>query len=241
MKLNIIFTSLFTVAILQLSLVTTVTAKAVSVTIKNLQEAQQEGRLHLIFSDSMDQEPRLYSAWPTKNIEPLFSRDLAGLSKGQTITLDASTKGFPFNSLENLPAGKWYVQAIYDSDFLDSRINSPLNVYSDVVEFENDGASDILLPLYLNQRLPKEILPNDDKFLKFVKMPSQILSEFWSADMYLRAGVILPNSYYDNPLKDFPVIFNIGGYHARYNRAEKCIRMRHSNSFGSHLTQHKWS
>jgi hypothetical protein len=221
MKLNIIFTSLFTVAILQLSLVTTVTAKAVSVTIKNLQEAQQEGRLHLIFSDSMDQEPRLYSAWPTKNIEPLFSRDLAGLSKGQTITLDASTKGFPFNSLENLPAGKWYVQAIYDSDFLDSRINSPLNVYSDVVEFENDGASDILLPLYLNQRLPKETLPNDGKFLKFVKMPSQILSEFWSADMYLRAGVILPNSYYDNPLKDFPVIFNIGGYHARYNRAEK--------------------
>ena len=46
-----------------------------------------------------------------------------------------------------------------------------------------------------------------------------MLSAFWGADMYLRAGVILPNSYYDNPLKNFPVIFNIGGYHARYDRA----------------------
>jgi hypothetical protein len=51
-------------------------------------------------------------------------------------------------------------------------------------------------------------------------MPSQLLSEFWGADMYLRAGIILPNSYYDSPLKDFPVIFNIGGYHARYDRAQ---------------------
>jgi hypothetical protein len=200
--------------------VKTAAAKSVSVEITNLQTEQKEGRLHLIFSSSMEQEPRLYSAWPTKNIEPLFSQDLSGLSKGQIITFDTSTKGFPFDSLADLPAGKWYVQAIYDSDFLDSRINSPLNLYSDVVEYLNDGASDMSLSLALNQRLPEETLPVGDKFLKFVKMPSDMLSAFWGADMYLRAGVILPNSYYDNPLKNFPVIFNIGGYHARYDRAQ---------------------
>ena len=198
----------------------TAAAKSVSVKMTSLQTVQKEGRLHLIFSSSTEQEPRLYSAWPTKNIEPLFSQDLSGLSKGQSITFDTSTKGFPFDSLADLPAGKWYVQAIYDSDFLDSRINSPLNLYSDVVEYVNDGASDMSLALALNQRLPEETLPDGDKFLKFVKMPSPMLSAFWGADMYLRAGVILPNSYYDNPLKDFPVIFNIGGYHARYDRAQ---------------------
>ena len=36
--------------------------------------------------------------------------------------------------------------------------------------------------------------------------------------MYLRAGVILSNSYYENPLKNLPVMFNIGGYHARYHK-----------------------
>jgi hypothetical protein len=202
-------------------LVKTATAKSVTVTISNLLEVQKEGRLYLIFSRSMEQEPRMYSAWPTKDIEPLFSKDLSGLSKGQIITFDTSTKGFPFDSLADLPAGKWYVQAIYDSYFLDSRINSPLNIYSDVVEYTSGASSDMSLALSLNQRLPKESLPDDDKFLKFVKMPSQKLSEFWGTDMYLRAGVILPNSYYDNPLKDFPVIFNVGGYHARYERAQR--------------------
>lgn len=213
----IILLILFTVS---QSLIKTASAKSVSVTITSLQETQKEGRLHLIFSSSIEQEPRRYSAWPTKDVEPLFSQDLSGLSKGQIITFDASTKGFPFDSLADLPNGKWYVQAIYDSYFLDSRINSPFNIYSDVVEYVNDGSNDMSLTLSLNQRLPEETLPDDNKFLKFVKMPSQKLSEFWGADMYLRAGVILPSSYYDNPLKNFPVIFNIGGYHARYDRAK---------------------
>jgi hypothetical protein len=200
--------------------VQTAAAKSVVVNIKNIQEIQQEGRLHLIFSRSNEPQPRFYSAWPTKNIEPLFSQDLLSLSKGQVITFDASTTGFPFDSLAELPTGEWYVQAIYDSYFLDSRINSPLNIYSDVIKYTNDGASDMALTLSLNQRLPKETLPDGNRFLKFIKMPSQLLSEFWDTDMYLRAGVILPNSYYDNALKNFPVIFDIGGYHARYDRAQ---------------------
>ena len=139
MKFPFMFVTLLVLFCLQQDLVRNAIAKAASVTITSLQAEQKEGRLHLMFSSSMEQEPRLYNAWPTKDIEPLFSRDLAGLSNGQTITFDASTKGFPFDSLADVPAGKWYVQAIYDSDFLDSRINSPLNVYSDVVEFENDA------------------------------------------------------------------------------------------------------
>jgi hypothetical protein len=63
------------------------------------------------------------------------------------------------------------VQAIYDSYFLDSRIKPPLNVYSDVVEYVNDGFRDMSLTLSLNQRLPLETLPNGDNFIKFVKNP----------------------------------------------------------------------
>lgn len=210
--------------LLSLLVINTVEAKDVSVTITSLQNEQKKGRLHLIFSKSDEQEPRFYSAWPTQDIEPLFSADLSGLSKGQSINFDATTKGFPFDSLTDLPAGKWFVQAIYDTDFLDSRINSPLNLYSDVITINHDGTSNLSIALSLSKRLPKETLPKEEKFLKFVKMPSPKLSEFWQADMYLRAGVILPKSYYDNPLKDYPVIFNIGGYHARFSRAENLYK-----------------
>lgn len=220
MKVSVTLINFFIVLIMQQSLLKIATAKDLSVTITSTQDVKKKGRLHVIFSRSTEQEPRFYSAWPTKDIEPLFSQDLTGLAKGQTITFDSATKGFPFASLADLPAGTWQVQAIYDSNFLDSRINSPLNLYSEVVEYIHDAAGDLALTLSLSQRLPEETLPEGNKFLKFVKMPSQKLSEFWQADMYLRAGVILPNSYYDNPLKDYPVIFNVGGYHARYSRAE---------------------
>ena len=189
-------------------LVKTASAKSVTVTISNWLEVQKEERLHLFFSRSIEQEPRIYSAWPTKNIEPLFSQDWAGLTKGQIIIFDASTTGFPFDSLDDLPTGEWYVQAIFDSDFLDSRINSPLNIYSDVVKHITNASSDMSLALSLNRRLTKGTLPDGDNFLTFVKMPSQILSEFWGTEMYLRSGVILPNSYYDNPPRTYPVIFN---------------------------------
>ena len=69
-------------------------------------------------------------------------------------------------------------KTIYDSDLLEPRINSPLDVYSNVVEFVNDGSSDMSLSLSLNQRLPEETLPNGDKFLKFVTLSRIALSYF---------------------------------------------------------------
>lgn len=220
MKLKVTLSSFIILLMMQFNTLKLASANDLSVTITSTQDIPKDGRLHVIFSSSNEQEPRFYSAWPTKDIEPLFSQDLEGLTKGQRIIFDATTKGFPFASLADLPPGKWYVQAIYDADFLDSRINSPLNIYSEVVEYTHYGTRDQSLSLALNQRLPAESLPEDTRFLKFVKMPSEKLSEFWDTDMYLRAGVILPNSYYANPLKQYPVIFNIGGYHARYHRAE---------------------
>ena len=97
MHFSISFVTLLVLFTMSQCLVKTATAKAITVTISNSQEVQKEGRLHLIFSRSVEQEPRLYSAWPTKNVEPLFSEDISGLSKGQVITFDASTTGFPLD------------------------------------------------------------------------------------------------------------------------------------------------
>ncbi|AEP29091.1 hypothetical protein GNIT_0953 [Glaciecola nitratireducens FR1064] len=73
-------------------------------TITSSQSEPKEGRLHVIFSKSDEQEPRFYSAWPTQDVEPLFSQDLPALTKGQSINFDAATRGFPFASLTDLPA-----------------------------------------------------------------------------------------------------------------------------------------
>jgi hypothetical protein len=190
------------------------------VDVTSTQSIPSEGRLYLVFSPSAEEEPRFYSAWPTSNVEPLFAKDISGFKVNETHSFTHDFIGFPYKKMAQIPSNKWYVQAIYDTDFLDSRINSPLNFYSNVVELDFDGNSDIALTLNLEKQIAKESLPKEAQFLKFDKVPSQLLSDFWQNEMFLRVGVILPKTYYDNPSHKFPVVFDIGGYHARYTRAK---------------------
>ncbi|MFC4700115.1 alpha/beta hydrolase-fold protein [Glaciecola siphonariae] len=197
-----------------------VNAHAKTISISANQAIDAPGRLHIIFTQDSEREPRLYSAWPVQNVEPLFSQDLDGL--GQTLTLDTNTLGgFPFKTMQDLPAGMWRVQAIYDTNTLDSGINSPANAYSLPQAIEIKAGVAPTLNFELNQTVAADALPEDQALLKFIKIKSDILSEFWGSDMYLRAGVLLPATYYDKPLKKFPVFFDIGGYGARYTRAER--------------------
>ena len=196
-------------------------ANDLSIEIQSQEAIDSKGRLHLIFSKSADREPRNYSAWPTKNVEPLFSADLENIPSGKAIQMNFKGAGFPHSSLNELPAGKWFVQVIYDTDAFDSRINSPGNFYSEVQKVEIDFLSSKVISFDLSQQLPPEALPMEQEHLKFVKMPSALLTDFWQHDMYLRAGVILPKDYYSKPEQEFPVVFSVGGYHGRYDRAER--------------------
>ncbi len=192
----------------------------VSVDVTSSQAIPSHGRLYLVFSPSDNEEPRFYSAWPTNGVEPLFAKDLKGFAASETVRFPEGAAGFPYKTFDQIPNNKWYVQAVYDTDFLDSRINSPLNFYSNVVEVNFDDKSEQALTLNLDNQIAAESLPEEDKFLKFDKMHSSLLSEFWQNDMFLRVGVILPKTYYDNPSAKFPVVYDIGGYHARYTRAK---------------------
>jgi hypothetical protein len=196
-------------------------ANDLNIEIESRQTIDAKGRLHLVFSKSADREPRNYSAWPTRNIEPLFSKDLENIPANEAMQVNFNDAGFPYRSLQDLPPGNWFVQVIYDTDAFDSRINSPGNYYSEVQKVELDFLDSKVLSFNLSKKLPPETLPAEQEHLKFVKMPSELLTEFWQHDMYLRAGVILPKDYYSQPNKVFPVVFSIGGYHGRYDRAER--------------------
>lgn len=191
-------------------------------------DAPLPGRLHIVFVPLSEteietnniREPRLYSAWPTKNVEPLFSIDLSDLPKNASFTSE-DLNGFPYQRLEDLPAGRYAVQAVYDSNILESSINSEGNAYSSVEFISIKNRQFPNVQLKLNNVLEPDTLPDDDQLLRFVKFKSETLSQFWNSDMFLRAGVILPRSYFDNPLARYPVYFDIGGYGARYTRAQR--------------------
>ena len=180
----------------------------------------QSGRLHIVLSQNAEQEPRFYSAWPTRDVEPLFSVDLTSMADRAKVNI-GQMSGFPFDALSQLPEGTWYAQAVYDTNVIDSGINSPFNYYSQVEKLEISANSSAAVSLVLREQIPADSLPKDDGLLKFVKLKSEILSTHWEQDMFLRAGVLLPASYFDKPLEKFPVYFDIGGYGSRYTRAER--------------------
>jgi esterase/lipase superfamily enzyme len=194
-----------------------------TITINSAQDIPRQGRLYIMLNRSNEAEPRFYSAWPTRDIEPLFAGDLEGISAQQNIDVSNKLIGFPHKELSALDEGAWNIQALYDTDFLDGRINSPSNYYSEVKTLLIKEGEALNVELTLNQQIPRESLPQDSEHLRFVKMKSELLTNHWQSDMYIRAAVLLPAEYSKNPLKQYPVFYSVGGYHAQYTRAQRLM------------------
>jgi hypothetical protein len=88
--------------------------------------------------------------------------------------------------------------------------------FSSVREFDIDPARAGAIKLWLDQPVLPEAVPEDTQFLKFLKVPSALLSQFHRQPMFLQAGIVLPSDYYQHPDRRYPVWVRIGGYGARY-------------------------
>ncbi|UTA48762.1 hypothetical protein L1F30_04260 [Simiduia sp. 21SJ11W-1] len=191
---------------------------------------EKPGRLYLVLvpANQMDNsekavqssEPRFYSAWPTQDVELMFAVDLPKL-EGSKVISGSQFKGFPLAHFSDVSPGLYAVQAIYDTNFIDSGINSEGNYYSESKIISVEDGQSLSLTFNLNKTIPLETMPDDERFLKYIKFKSPALSAFWGRDIFLRAAILLPHSYYDEPSKRFPLFFDIGGYGARYTRAQR--------------------
>ncbi|GAB4456862.1 MAG: hypothetical protein OHK0029_15540 [Armatimonadaceae bacterium] len=181
----------------------------------------KEGRLFVMLSRRSSPEPRLGPGWADARAEPFFGKDITNWDGKKPLTLGSDGYGFPVRFVKDLPPGKWFAQALYDTDTTFSYINAPGNAYGAPVEIEIAPGKAQTFTLTLDKQLPEDALPPDTQTVKHIKIQSKRLSEFWKKPMYLRAGVILPKDYNENPERRYPVRYNIGGYHSRYTRATR--------------------
>jgi hypothetical protein len=152
--------------------------------------------------------------------------------------------GYPLERLTDLPAGSYHVQAfltVYttfrraDGHTVEMHLNSgagqnlwraPGNAYSAPLEISWDPKSDATVRLRLTEVIqpieplqPGEVLqqgnPRDTDWVKFVKIKSELLSEFWGRDMYIGANILLPRDYYDEPDRHYPVLYLQGHFPGR--------------------------
>lgn len=218
MKLYTLFSILFICAL------TTVAVQAANIKIKVTPEIStpETGRLFVIFNRSGEEEPRFYSETPDALDEAIFAIDLTSVKKGKAISFRQAI-GHPYKSLDQLPSGTWHVQALLDSNNIAADINSEGNLYSDVQTVDIPESGRFKLSLNLNSLIPAEQLPENTSNLHYFKYKSKTLSDFWGTDIYLRAAVLTPPGFDKSIASDIPVVFDVGGYRARYTRVSKLM------------------
>ncbi len=187
--------------------------------------ASDSGRLLLAFGRDAESEPRSSIGWPVAptRATPFFGMDLKHWDGAPRVFQPDA--GYPFQVLDELPAGTWYVQALWDVNDTLSGHDAPGNFYSEPMAFD-PASVDGAIEIRLTGREPPESLPEDQEQLKFVKMRSALLSGFYGRDIHLRASVLLPASYETGSDRRFPVLFSIGGLNARFDRSERLWNQR---------------
>lgn len=179
-----------------------------------------EGRLFVFFSKNSRAGLHTRS-WPTPG-NYVFAKNMSALQKDEIIEISAETGLMTTASwsLNQVPAGTHYLQIVWDQDKTESRIDAPGNIYSEMlkVEMDKDAVVDISLSKIVE---PRKV--NEHKFVKEITMKSEALSKFWGKEVNLKASVLLPNSYYDQPNASYPVRYNIAGYGGRYTRINRLL------------------
>ena len=204
------------------------------------------GRVFVIVSRNDEREPREQigvSGVPFwgRDVEGLAAGDVVSLAAG-----DPAFRGFPFEDFTELPAGEYFVQAFLnayttfhrsDGHTVSMHLNAgegqdlwraPGNAHSAVERIAIDPKKSQTISLTLDAVIPPieplregEVLqqgnPRDTDWVKFVKIKSEKLSEFWGRPMYIGANVLLPAGYDEsgNAGKRYPAIYLQGHFPGR--------------------------
>ncbi len=194
----------------------------------SLQEKfQTRGRLFIFISENHYGQPRnqLLPVSPRKN--HIFAKNFDDWNPGDTLEINAGSdfiKTGPFD-FDLVPEGKYAIQALWDQNDEESGINAPGNLHSLSRPIEITG--DQTLSIQIADKIPPMKLI-DHEFVKMIDIQSDTLTAWWKKPVSLKASVLLPSGYYDNPERRYPVRYNIAGYGGRYNRVNRLVGVQNA-------------
>lgn len=186
------------------------------------------GRLFVFLARDSAREPRLQAGGMVS--VPFFGKDVSELPAGTAGVVDPTAVGYPYPSLDQLPAGDYYVQAMVSvytkfpradghtiwahmDEWEGQQFNTaPGTLVSAVRRVHVDPRRGINLRLEISRVLPPVVVPADDPYVKRIRIQSKILTQWWGHPMYLGAVVLLPKGYDAHPDVRYPVIWEQGHF-----------------------------
>ena len=210
---------------------------------KEMSAAPLDGHVLLLISNNDTKEPRFQISFMTAESQQVFGIDVDALAPGAPAIIDASTLGYPAESLNDVPAGDYWVQAVlnlYETFHLANGRTlklppdkgegqhwavKPGNLYSKPVKMHLDPKSGLTVRISLTEKMPS-VADNpkgvdsllgwsganedhsivDNKWVKHVRIQSDLLTKFWGRPTYLGAVVLLPDGWDEHPDAHYPLI-----------------------------------
>jgi len=193
----------------------------------------RDGRIVLVLATDEGREPR-FQVSPGINTAQIFGLDIDGFVPGSVAIIDADVFGFPHESLATAPPGEYWVQAVlheYETFNLSTGHTvklpmdrgegqhwnrAPGNLYSEPQKIRIDPVSTERIAITLDQVIPAIEGPEDTKYVKHVRIQSELLTEFWGRPMHLGAHVLLPAGFDEHPDARYPLAVFHGHFPADF-------------------------
>ena len=189
-----------------------------------LEKGLLDGRLLLLLSTDPSAEPRFQlSDTNVARSQQVFGLDVEGWRPGQDAVFDASVLGYPAESLADVKAGAYRLQALlhrYETFHrADGHVvklpmdrgegqqwsRAPGNLLSTPREIAIDPARDEVVRIELEKAIPEIPAPADTKYVRHVRIQSERLTKFWGRPMHLGAVVLLPHGFGAHPGARYPL------------------------------------
>ena len=194
-----------------------------------------DGRMLLMISDNDRQEPRFQVSARTDDAQPIFGVEVEGLGPGEEVVFDATTFGFPVESLARIPPGEYVVQALFhkyetfhrkDGHTLKLPMDrgegqmwniAPGNMLSTPRRVRIDPEEGGTIRIRLDRVIPPFPEEKDTKFIKHIRIRSRLLTEFWGRPMDLGAIILLPAGYDEHPRARYPLMVYQGHFSRKFD------------------------
>jgi hypothetical protein len=200
---------------------------------ENIISEQLDGRMLLMISTDSTDEPR-FQINDNENTQLIFGIDVENLRPGEEAFIDASVFGYPLKSISEIPPGNYRIQGLLnryeDFHFSDGRVLSlppdkgegqqwnrkPGNLYSTPKKVYINPDEEKLVDILLENEIPPLEEMKDSKYLKYIKIKSEMLSEFWGRPIYLGAKVLLPWEFDEHPDAKYPLVIMHGHFSSEF-------------------------
>lgn len=191
-----------------------------------------DGHIMLGISTDKSSEPRFQLREEEAYSAQFFGLDVDGWKPGAPAVIDSKTLGYPIRSLDQLPAGDYYVQAVLNvyetfhradghtiklsADMGEGQqwFSKPGNLLNTPQLIHIDPQSDKPIRINLTDKIPPLEPAKDTKYIKHIRIQSKLLTAFWGQPMYLGATVLLPEGFEEHPGAHYPILVHQGHFEA---------------------------